>query len=82
MSKTATCAGSAGFNAWMVNRTPRPPGSSEGYQWFFSPFAASGLVNAVGSPPLANTRRSPLDVSVLANTMLLSSPQLAPRGTT
>ena len=39
----------------MVNSTPRPPGSTDGYQWFVSPFARSGLVNTVGSPPPADT---------------------------
>ncbi len=78
-SRTATCAVAAAFRAVMVNSTPRPPGSTDGYQWFGSPFAGSGVVNTAGSPPAADTRNSPVVVSVVANTMLLSSPQLAPR---
>ena len=69
----------AAFRAVRVNNTPRPPGSTEGYQWFGSPFAGSGLVNTTGSPPLAATCHRPVAVSVVENTMRLSSPQLAPR---
>ena len=63
--------------AVMVNTIPRPPGRMDGYQWRASLFDGSGLVNTVGSPPRAGTlMSSPANV---ANTMLPSSPQLAPR---
>ena len=42
--------------------------------------AASGVVRTVGSPPSADTRHNPVVGSLVANTMLLSSPQLAPSG--
>src|SRR5438034_10199654 len=63
----------------MVNNTARPPGRTDGNSWFSSPRAASGFVSAFGSPPAAATTRSPGSPPV-ANTIVLSGPQLAPRG--
>src|SRR4029453_9467103 len=42
------------------------------------PSPASGLVNTTGSPPSADTRQRPVSRSVVANTIVLSSAQLAP----
>ena len=77
-SSTATWGGAVVSVGMMVNSTPRPPGSSEGSKWFRSPFAWSGPVNRAGVPRFADTRRMPL--AIVANTMLPSSSQAAPRG--
>ena len=39
-----------------------------------------GVVRTVGSPPSADTRHRPVLGSSVANTIVLSSPQLAPSG--
>src|SRR5918999_112221 len=62
----------------MVKSTPRAPGSIEGNPWSRSRNAVSGIVNTVGWPPSADTRQRPVLGSVVPNTIVLSSPQLAP----
>ena len=61
-----------------VKITPLPSGSTSGHQWSVSPLAGSTFVSTCGSPPAAATRRSPL-LAFVANTMVSSGPQLAPR---
>src|SRR5574342_199671 len=64
----------------IVNNTARPPGSIDGNRWSCSPRVASGLVSTLGSPPPAGTLSSPVVPSLVANTMVSSVPQVAPRG--
>ena len=79
-SSTATCVVSIGPLAVMVNSTARPFGRTDGKRWSDSPCAVSGVVKAFGSPPAADTRSSPVLVSLVAKIIESSGPQLAPRG--
>ena len=56
----------------------RPPGRNDGQRCERSPLAGSSVVSAVGVPPFALTRISAPLVEA-ENTIVPSSPQLAPR---
>src|SRR4029450_355369 len=65
------------FEVAITKSADCPSGSTEGKKWPVSPAFLSGGVITRGSPPAAGTRRSP---TLVAKTMVLSAPQLAPRG--